>query len=225
MTLRQVTFLFASFLVAALGLLAMAPLAVGQETDIVVNNADMVKPLTITTALPPDLANRLAGVSPRVVVEGANYLRLVDIATALPPSLQTVLGQVAPAVTVQGANGIWHASLIYPKALFNDTTPPRISNVRVIVSPSAPTSAVVSWTTDEWATSTVLYGTQPGVYSRMVSDPLYARQHQVTLTGLTQGTRYYFRVQSTDRSDNTATSDEYSFIQIFRLYLPLIIRQ
>ena len=84
---------------------------------------------------------------------------------------------------------------------------------------------IITWATDEFATSTVLYGTQPGVYSQTVSDPLYTKQHSITLTGLPPGTMpYYYVVRSTDRSGNTATSSEYTFNTQPFVYLPLIMR-
>ena len=84
---------------------------------------------------------------------------------------------------------------------------------------------IITWATDEFATSTVLYGTQPGVYSQTVSDPLYTEQHKITLTGLPPGTiPYYYVVRSTDRSGNTATSSEYTFNTQPFVYLPLIMR-
>jgi len=88
-------------------------------------------------------------------------------------------------------------------------------------------TAVITWTTDEFATSVVLYGVKPGVYPQTVSDPLYAKQHRITLTELTLGATYYYRVQSTDRSDNTTTSSEQSFTAqpyFYSVYLPLVMR-
>jgi len=62
------------------------------------------------------------------------------------------------------------------------------------------------------------------MYSQTVSDPLYAKQHEITLTGLTMGTTYYYKVCSTDRSGNTATSSEHSLTAQIPVYLPLVMR-
>jgi len=219
---RKAFFLLAGLLaVAGLAVLAVSPVA-GQGEDVTVTGAKEVIRSALATGLPPDLASRLAGVGPWVIVSGSDHLWSAEIG-ALPTPLQTILGQVAPKVVVHGADNTWQAGLAYPVALFNDTTPPQIS--RVAVSPSGLTSAIVTWDTDEFATSAVLYGTQSGIYPWVVRDPLYTRAHQVTLRGLTPGTRYYFRIQSTDRSGNTATSAEYSFVMgPTRVYLPLVLR-
>lgn len=70
----------------------------------------------------------------------------------------------------------------------------------------------------------MMYGSQSGSYSETVSDSLYVKQHRVMLSGLTPGNRYYCRVQSTDRSRNTATSGEYSFTANYLGYLPVVLR-
>ena len=59
------------------------------------------------------------------------------------------------------------------------------------------------------------------------SDPLYAKVHVVTLTGLTAGTTYYCQISSTDLSGNTYQSQELSFEQLenFFIYLPLVLRR
>ncbi|QLQ04673.1 MAG: fibronectin type III domain-containing protein [Anaerolineae bacterium] len=53
----------------------------------------------------------------------------------------------------------------------------------------------ITWTTDEFATSEVRYGTAPGAYTHTVSDPLFEKNHSLTLTGLTAGRTYYFIVR------------------------------
>ena len=156
----------------------------------------------------------------RVVVQYANLIREEDL-TARPGALQTLLNQVSARVIVQYANTNRGFQLVYPAALFNDTTAPQASG---ITARSESDSVTISWTTGEFATSTVLYGTQPGMYSQTVSDPLYAKQHEITLTGLTMGTTYYYKVCSTDRSGNTATSSEHSLTAQIPVYLPLVMR-
>jgi hypothetical protein len=86
-------------------------------------------------------------------------------------------------------------------------------------------SAVIAWSTNEYADSQVHYGLQSGQYPYTVQDPLYLKQHQVTLRGLTPGTAYYFLVRSSDRSGNAAESAESRFTTIFPTYLPVILRR
>ena len=101
---------------------------------------------------------------------------------------------------------------------------PRFMDYRI--KPEGETSTTVSWTTDEYADSTVECGTQSGTYTLTFSDPLYARVHAVTLTGLTAGTTYYCQITSTDLSGNPYQSQEFSFEQVEELfiYLPLVLR-
>lgn len=247
MNARKATLLLAVLFVL---LAFMVPAASQQGDDIIVNGADEVKKTSIS--ITQDLTDRLAGVRPRIVLQYANQLRPVGLVAvpdslqmllnqvsarvvvqyantirreslpAIPGTLQTLLGQVSDRIVFQYANANRWERLAYPISLFNDTTLPRISGITA--QPTGSESTTISWTTDEFATSTVLYGTRPGVYSQTVSDPLYTKQHGITLTGLTPGTTYYFKVRSTDRSGNTATSSEYSFTAQIFVYLPIVMR-
>lgn len=89
-----------------------------------------------------------------------------------------------------------------------DTTPPTISNVQV--TDITETTATITWTTDEPADSTVEYGTTTS-YGQSVHDSTLTTSHSITLTGLSSGTTYHFRVKSTDQAGNTAVSDDYTF--------------
>ncbi len=68
------------------------------------------------------------------------------------------------------------------------------------------TSAVITWTTNEPATSRVDYGTASDALSSHVEDSTLLTAHSLNLTGLTPGTTYYYRVTSADAVPNTATS-------------------
>lgn len=191
----------------------------GVELRIVLQYANELRPIGLV-AVPSSLQTLLDQVSARVVVQYANTIRR-DGLIAVPSALQTLLGQVSDRIIFQYANANRQEALAYPAALFNDTTLPQISSITA--RPMGSGSVTISWTTDEFATSTVLYGIQPGVYSQTVNDPLYTRQHGIALTDLTSETMHYYKVRSTDRSGNTTTSSEHSFTQIF-VYLPLIVR-
>lgn len=234
-------------------LLAFAvPVASQVSDNIIVNNADEVRETSVS--MTQDLVDLIAGVGPRIVLQYANQLRpigLVDVPsslqtlldqvsvrivvqyantirqdslTALPSALQTLLVQVSDRLIFQYANANRELPLVYPAALINDTTPPQVSDITASMTGSD--TAIITWTTDEFATSTVPYGTQPGVYPQTVSDPLFTKQHRITLTGLMSGTTYYYRVRSTDRSGNTITSSEHSFTAqvYYPIYLPLVMR-
>lgn len=102
-----------------------------------------------------------------------------------------------------------YEALIFPKGLINDTRSPLITNVTVTNITN--NSATITWNTDEIADSVVNYGEASRVYTEIASDPLFVINHTIALTPLSPGTNYYFVVNSTDRSDNSAESSEYSF--------------
>ncbi len=84
-----------------------------------------------------------------------------------------------------------------------DFVPPAISNV--VATPGVDgTTATITWTTDEPASSEVLFGvTSGGLVSNGVDHTLVTN-HSVVLTGLNQNTTYYYRVSSSDASSNSA---------------------
>ncbi|MCZ6633391.1 MAG: tandem-95 repeat protein [bacterium] len=69
--------------------------------------------------------------------------------------------------------------------------------------------ATVTWISDEPATSKVVFGpvdrflTDP---DPPVTSPLLVTSHNVAVTGLTKGTRYFFRIESADGSGNTVVA-------------------
>ncbi len=90
-----------------------------------------------------------------------------------------------------------------------DTTPPVITDV----GNTTPTtdSVTIIWTTDEESDSLVRYGTVSGTYTDGESSAAMVTSHNITLTGLSANTTYYFVVSSTDASDNSNESSEHSF--------------
>jgi hypothetical protein len=89
-----------------------------------------------------------------------------------------------------------------------DTTPPVISNLTVQSLLS--TSAVITWTTDEAATSQVFYGVGSPTSSTTL-DPTLVLNHVVTLNGLVPNTPYVYRASSQDAANNPATSGIQTF--------------
>ena len=92
-----------------------------------------------------------------------------------------------------------------------DTTPPVISSV----SSGTPggTTATITWTTDEIASSQVEYGLTAGYgsASAVLDTSPRVTSHSVPLTGLTASTLYHYRVISTDGSSNTTTDTDRTF--------------
>jgi chitodextrinase len=82
----------------------------------------------------------------------------------------------------------------------DDTIPPVITDISVICL--ANNSAKVTWETDEFADSVVKYGINSTAYTELSIDVLFVKDHEITLTGLSPDTTYYFVVNSTDQSGN-----------------------
>jgi predicted CXXCH cytochrome family protein len=75
-------------------------------------------------------------------------------------------------------------------------TGPRFFPTAPSVSGVTATTATISWATNERATSFVEYGV--GAPGRVAGDDAFATAHAVTLTGLTPGTTYVWRVRTSD---------------------------
>lgn len=88
-----------------------------------------------------------------------------------------------------------------------DTTPPVISS---IASSTTETTATITWTTNESATSTVNFGATLG-YGTASSSSSLTTSHSITLSSLTPSTTYHFQVSSGDASYNYATSTDLTF--------------
>jgi serine protease len=89
-----------------------------------------------------------------------------------------------------------------------DTDPPVISNVNAV--DITHNSARITWTTDEPSDSVVYYGTTTA-YGNTESSAANVTSHSINLTGLQPDTLYHYKVSSTDPSDNTAESGDYTF--------------
>lgn len=81
-----------------------------------------------------------------------------------------------------------------------DVTPPVVSSVTV--SSSTPNSVLITWVTNEPATGSVNYGSTPSNWAVTPTNTSYATWHSFTLSNLTSGTLYTFRVYSTDVTGN-----------------------
>lgn len=93
-----------------------------------------------------------------------------------------------------------------------DNTPPIISNASS--SEIQANWAKITWTTDEHSNSKVDYGITSGSYitsSSVATIVAPGDLHAVYLTGLTPNTVYYYKIKSTDISNNLGQSAEYSF--------------
>ena len=71
--------------------------------------------------------------------------------------------------------------------------------------------ATIKWSTDEPADARVEYGADTNYGSFSALDPHLNTDHTIVLTNLTPWTTYHYRVISSDTSDNSAASDDFTF--------------
>jgi hypothetical protein len=90
-----------------------------------------------------------------------------------------------------------------------DTTAPVISGGTA--SGITAFSSVITWTTDEPATSQVEYGLTTAYGTTTTLDSTLVTSHSVTLSGLSADTTYHYRVKSRDAAGNEAVSEDNAF--------------
>ncbi len=105
-------------------------------------------------------------------------------------------GNPAPAFTSQ---------IDWFKEILPDSTAPVIT---AIGATPRTIGANVQWTTDESATSEVLYGKTTAYGSAKVASTGLVTAHDVALHGLACGTTYHYQVRSKDSANNTATGPD-----------------
>jgi hypothetical protein len=92
-----------------------------------------------------------------------------------------------------------------------DISGPFIFNVAV--SNITGSSATITWDTDENADSKVDYGLT-SAYGSTVTDNSLVTSHSITLTGLSSGTTYHFRVRSADLAGNESATGDFTFTTV-----------
>ncbi|MBI4313670.1 MAG: fibronectin type III domain-containing protein, partial [Candidatus Omnitrophica bacterium] len=118
----------------------------------------------------------------------------------------TVSNQGLGRATVNGAGA--HTLSLLETGQPVDAAPPVISDVAG--TSATTTGAVLTWTTDETATSQVEYGLTTAYGSSTSLDSALITNHRVTLSGLAAGTTYHYRVHSKDAAGNLATSGDFT---------------
>lgn len=177
----------------------------GVDLRIILNSAQTKRDASMV-APPGTLRDRFAQVTLRVVLASAETLRHVALGPP-PEGLRSAFTTLALRIIAGSAETIRHIGLSYPVSFFNDTVAPQISNVQ---AQNTPEGMKITWTTDEFATSEVRYGTSPGAHTQTAGDPLLVKTHELTVTGLLGSQIYYFTVRGVDRSGNVGTSGEYT---------------
>lgn len=127
-----------------------------------------------------------------------------------PSALPGTVGIGMGYISASDPNGV--AALIGGTAgnlVVADPSAPAIS--AVACSAVASSGATISWTTNKAADSQVEYGISEAYGSVTTADKALVTLHSQTLTGLSAGTTYHFRVRSSDASGKTGTSGDFSF--------------
>ena len=113
--------------------------------------------------------------------------------------------------TIQTIKGMQYAFFDAPVGINNyvatytaDAAAPVITNVIATPGPDG-TTATITWTTNEGSDSKVDYGTVSNNLNLNSSDNSQVTSHSISLTGLTPGTTYFFRVTSKDPLNNSVT--------------------
>lgn len=144
-------------------------------------------------------------------------------ASALDSNLVTshsvMLGSLQPSTTYHfrvdatvGSSTASSGDMTFTTLAVPDTTAPVIS--AVVVSGVGSTTANVSWTTNELATSKVYFATTTPINlstAMTQSSSTLVTAHSLTLNSLMASTTYQYVVESADASSNTATTSAATF--------------
>ncbi len=125
-----------------------------------------------------------------------------------PMSAITVIGEPMGGTLLNGTYTIYGGFPTAPA----DTTPPVISGVSALNVTA--TTASISWTTNEPATSQVEYGLTTAYGSLTSLDSTLVTSHSVPISGLSANTLYHYRVHSKDGAGNLAGSTDFTFTTV-----------
>src|SRR5213083_2079110 len=160
---------------------------------------------TVTNTGGAALTGTVASATPFSIVSGGAF-------TPSPGTSQTVVARFSPPAAGSFANTVLFnsnastaaRSVTGSGAAAADTTPPVISSVTV--SSLTSTTATITWTTNEPADAQAEYGLTTAYGTLSAPDSNLVTAHVRTLTGLSAGTLYHYRVRSQDASGNLAVS-------------------
>jgi len=122
-------------------------------------------------------------------------------------------GDTVIAAYVDADDGQAHTNVDIDATATLDCIPPAIGPSQT--TDIGPFGATVTFNTDGPAKGTLRYGLSAGTLTYTAAGSGYNTGHSITLTGLTEGTTYYYAVDAADEVGNTSTDDNngpcYSF--------------
>lgn len=187
--------------------------------------ADKLRFIDPLNALPTDWNIILEQTPVHVTMFYADKIRYVNL-NAVSASLLTLFSSVPKHIVLYYADKMRNVDMQsnYPALVINDTTPPQISAVKDNAINND--TVVITWVTDDFADSTIVYGMQSGVYTQSTNSPLFVKQHTITLTQIIADIDYYYKVRSTNQSGNMSESPEYLFVVQSQkyIYLPIVLK-
>jgi hypothetical protein len=114
-----------------------------------------------------------------------------------------VSGGTAGSSVTDASGNLLPSTVTWSFATGPRVVPPVISNV--IVAPQPGGTANISWTTDEPATSSIVYGTTTGSMASGPGSSTTVTSHSLVLTNLVAGVTYLYQLTSVDVWTNVAT--------------------
>lgn len=114
----------------------------------------------------------------------------------------------AAQITVEAVDAAGNKTTI-ARNVFVDTGASSVYSVSV--SSVTQTGATVTWQTQEVSTGQVEYGTSTGFGSLSAKETSPVFSHNLTLSGLSPGETYYFRILTSDSAGNTGVSSTETF--------------
>ncbi len=138
---------------------------------------------------------------------GTSFGTAVAYATTTSWTLTTGTGTKTVYAQFKDAAGNW--SPISSDTIILDATAPVISVVTA--TNISGTSATITWTTDELATSQANYGLTTSYGSTTTIDNILVTSHSHIISGLNPNTTYNYRVRSKDAAGNERVSGNFTF--------------
>jgi chitodextrinase len=149
--------------------------------------------LTLAATDNPGLASQM-----RFSNTGTGFTAAEPFATTKTWTLSTGAGNKTVYVQFSDAAGNWSAS--FSDSIILDTTAPAIA--AVATGHLTNSSATITWSTDEAATSQIEYGVTSSYGLLTIAGSNLVTSHNLALTGLAPQTTYNYRVRSKDAAGN-----------------------